>query len=487
VASTESHWWDQGEPLWVTAARDHRETRVYFWPGSSSRIRDKRPTEWYAYAKEEESDYSKRLSTVSRWLVDAARSASLANGSAATNHPFFAAYFEEPDASGHAHGPFGEATKEAIRRVDDALGEIRKTAGAAVWDATNVVLVSDHGMAELSPDRAVFLSDPPCSVPFEFLHIEGSDVVMHVWPRSGVSRVGVDANTGLPVYSGASEGYPVASAEWFDPEALARRVDACHPNVSAWTRDDVPSKFAYGANPRVGPVVVAANVGWTLCGGANGRPRSGGSDDWGASHSTCAASLGEAEGHRGAHGFDNDAIAMRAVFIARGPSFRKDGARLVTGLFDRETETRGIVALAGTEADANRGNEGSDAIAAAWETRTLAFENTAVFAIVAKALGISLHPNASLRDGGEPPSIDGVLSDALSRALFEGFSTGNAEDDEGNDFFSNVSFFFLGAFVSFFACHLFDRLAGTRRWPFEKYRSVPLEDPGDAQELGDEA
>ena len=31
----------------------------------------------------------------------------------------------------------------------------------------------------------------------------------------------------------------------------------------------------------------------------------------------------------GAHGYDNAAPEMRALFMARGPAFRKDGARLV--------------------------------------------------------------------------------------------------------------------------------------------------------------
>ena len=41
--------------------------------------------------------------------------------------------------------------------------------------------------------------------------------------------------------------------------------------------------------------------------------------DWSAEHSACVASLRAAAGHRGAHGFDNDAPEMRAAFIARQP------------------------------------------------------------------------------------------------------------------------------------------------------------------------
>ena len=48
-----------------------------------------------------------------------------------TKHPFFAVYFEEPDASGHKHGPHAEETKAAVRSVDDAMRRLRLAAGRA--------------------------------------------------------------------------------------------------------------------------------------------------------------------------------------------------------------------------------------------------------------------------------------------------------------------------------------------------------------------
>jgi hypothetical protein len=40
----------------------------------------------------------------------------------------------------------------------------------------------------------------------------------------------------------------------------------CHPHVTAWLRADVPARLGYKRNRRVAPVVVAADLGWTLCG-----------------------------------------------------------------------------------------------------------------------------------------------------------------------------------------------------------------------------
>ena len=47
---------------------------------------------------------------------------------------------------------------------------------------------------------------------------------------------------------------------------IAARITACHPNVTAWAKEDVPARLRYSDNARIGPVVVAADVGWLMCG-----------------------------------------------------------------------------------------------------------------------------------------------------------------------------------------------------------------------------
>ena len=481
-ASNASFWWDGGEPLWVTAVRDGRDARVYFWPGSETEIKGVRPTEFRAYEKTESFDG--RVDVVARWVLDAVHENK-------SKRPFFAVYFEEPDASGHVHGPRAEETKAAVRRVDDALRRLRVAVGDAVWNEINVIAVADHGMAELDASRAVFLADEPCGVPFRDLHVEGSDVVMHVWPRTSATRNGT---TSFPV----DPADP--SAAWFDARALAEKVEKCHAFVKAWTRESVPSRFAYGGNRRVGPVVIAADVGWTLC-GANasryGDASSGdafGNDtsasnasyaherDWAAEHSGCLSSLRAAAGHRGAHGFDNDAPEMRAVFIARGPSFRKDGARLLAGDGDVHEE---VIVATGRDADVDAlgadTNPDLDAAAAAWESRTFVFDNTAVFAIAARALGLDLDDARVLADGRPFPRVDGVLGKALRDALFDAGDEDEDEDDARSSRGSRRAVglgsavaFLAAACASFAAFTSIDRRL-TGRWPFERARAVLVE------------
>jgi hypothetical protein len=239
--------------------------------------------------------------------------------------------------------------------------------------------------------------------------------------------------------------------------------------------------------------VIAADVGWTLCGANASRDgdasfgdASGNHTnasyaherDWSLEHSGCVASLGAAAGHRGAHGFDNDAPEMRAVFIARGPSFRKDGARLLADTGDGHGK---VTAATGRDADETSGIAGADsnrtdldAVAAAWESKTFVIDNTAVFAIASTALGMDA--KSVLADGRPFPHLDGVLDEVVRDALFD--AGDEDEDDARRDSGSrralgigSAAAFLAVASVSFTAFTLIDRRL-TGRWPFERARAV---------------
>ena len=41
MSRTESFWWDQGEPIWVTAERQGVKSATFFWPGSEVSARSR--------------------------------------------------------------------------------------------------------------------------------------------------------------------------------------------------------------------------------------------------------------------------------------------------------------------------------------------------------------------------------------------------------------------------------------------------------------
>ena len=66
--------------------------------------------------------------------------------------------------------------------------------------------------------------------------------------------------------------------------------------MECWNKGDVPARLVYGSNPRVAQIVCLVETGWLTA--TRDRPvtRAG-----------------------GAHGYDNQAPEMAAVFIAYGP------------------------------------------------------------------------------------------------------------------------------------------------------------------------
>ena len=395
---------------------------------------------------------------------------------------FMALYFDEPDHAGHVHGPHSAQVKAAVRRVDVALGRLRDAAGADAWNRTNVVVVADHGMAPLSPTRVVNLGDDACGLNFTSLFVTGDGVAAHLWRRRGpAEQTPADGSRPLDDSSddfGAEGGFTIEEAR-----AMARAVTACHPNVTAWAREDVPARLRYSANARIGPVVVAADVGYVMCGygsfDAKARrelhldpgvdlaaARSLDPANWALAHVADAGcvpacvtgtnGVGQvSDTHSmsdvhcgGAHGYDNASPEMRAVFLARGPLFRSDGARLVGELGYESSEAEALVGDGAATSDGSV-HAGTTADAERWQSRTLAFDNVIVHSIVAAGLGLDLDPASVMPDGAPPPRVDGVLDDELANLLFrdgvgvrsgpggdgakKGALTPDEDDDEGED------------------------------------------------------
>ena len=284
------------------------------------------------------------------------------------------------------------------------------------------------------------LGDDACGLNFTSLFVTGDGIVAHLWRRSGPAE-----------QNPADDGMTIDEAR-----ATARAVTACHPNVTAWAREDVPPRLRYSDNARIGPVVVAADVGYLMCGYASfdskvrrrlnldessdlATARASDPANWALAHvadAGCAPACvggdagtdGDGVGKEsddsmyadecgGSHGYDNAAPEMRAVFLARGPLFRSDGARLVGELGYESSEAE---ALVGDDAVTSVGSvhAGTTRDAERWQARTLAFDNTVVRSVVATGLGLDLDPASVMPDGAPPPRVDGRLDEELANLLF---------------------------------------------------------------------
>ena len=256
-----ARWW-RGEPLWNTAMLQGRRAASMFWPGSEAPIGGMRPTYWKPY--NESMPNAARVAQVLEWLA-----------MPADQQPaFITLYFSDVDTAGHAHGPDSVEVRQAAARLDRMLGELINGAGRLnVMDRLNVVVVSDHGMSQLSDRRIIYLED--------YLDLSTVDItewspVLGLVPRSGT----VDA-----VYA-----------------ALKGK----HPSLAIYKREETPAHLHYRNNPRIPPILGLAEDGWTI----TTRPMA-----------LATRVAGRANG--GAHGYDPTLKSMHGLFVAAGPRVRE--------------------------------------------------------------------------------------------------------------------------------------------------------------------
>jgi predicted AlkP superfamily pyrophosphatase or phosphodiesterase len=187
----------------------------------------------------------------------------------AANRPqFVTVYFDTVDTAGHDHGPDAPETDAAMAEVDARIGDL--VAGLkALGRSANFVITSDHGMTATSAERVVPL-------------------------QSMVDPAKVKVLVDGPY--AALRPLPGAEAEVWASLSKPR------PHVTCWRKEEIPERFQYGRHPRVPPFFCLAESGWTITNPAR-EPRFG-----------------------GAHGYDNHAPEMNAVFIASGPSIAKGAA-----------------------------------------------------------------------------------------------------------------------------------------------------------------
>lgn len=250
--------WWDGVPVWVAAERAGLRTATLSWPGSEAPVDGIRPTRWHAF--DASRPIAERVAMVADWLAEPE----------ATRPRFATLYFEHPDSAAHAHGPHSNELRETMRTVDAAMGELRaRMERSGAWQRTDVVIVSDHGMSEVPEGNVVLVEEM------------------------------VDGSLADLVTGGQVVGFaPRASREAEAEAALLGR----HARYECWRKQDLPARWHYGTHPRVPPVVCQMDAGW------DALPR-----EYAARRPA---------GTRGSHGYDPALPAMRAIFIAHGPSLR---------------------------------------------------------------------------------------------------------------------------------------------------------------------
>lgn len=259
--------WYGGEPIWVTAERNGVKSASYFWTGSEAAIGGIRPT--YSEKYDGKVPNFARVDGVIAWLRKPA-----------IDRPHLVLlYLSEVDDTTHKFGPISEHTAVAVAHVDRTLRRLMDSLRVLPFaDSVNIVLVSDHGMADTPPTKVIALGD--------LMMRDGADTAGMVFSDNG----------------------PTMSLWLAGDMARARRLrDLLNRNVwsaHAYLLAEAPAAWHLADNPRFGDVLIVADEGYILQRKSSDK----------------APSLGN-------HGYDPYTVSsMRGIFLAAGPGVRTIGS-----------------------------------------------------------------------------------------------------------------------------------------------------------------
>lgn len=253
--------WYGGEPIWNTLEKQGIRTGTMFWVGSEADIQGMHPTHWKRY--DDDMPHKARVDTVVQWL----------SGSREEAVDFATLYFSHVDTQGHRYGTESDSVEAAIREADRIMGYLKEQLqDSSLWDRTNILVVSDHGMIDLSEEKIIELDKI-----VNMDHIERIiwGPLTMIQPKSGKE----------------AEIYETLKAQ----EEFYR----------VYKKENIPDRYHLKNSRRVSDIVLIADLGYTILDSKN--------------REQFIKSL-----PRGTHGYDPNEKAMHAFFLARGSAFKQD-------------------------------------------------------------------------------------------------------------------------------------------------------------------
>ncbi|KAK7063292.1 Ectonucleotide pyrophosphatase/phosphodiesterase member 6 [Halocaridina rubra] len=130
-------WWTS-EPIWTTAEKAGLKTAQYLWARCDVPIDGVRTDYCEHFIKIPGKDIF--LENIMNALEKFDQ-----------GYDFVQVYTEHTDHTGHNYGPDSQEVLQAVRDLDDVMGILMKELEKRELDDVNIVIVSDHGMANTAP------------------------------------------------------------------------------------------------------------------------------------------------------------------------------------------------------------------------------------------------------------------------------------------------------------------------------------------------
>ena len=260
TAEVRNPYWYKGEFIWETARRQGVITASYFWPGSEMNLDYRRSTYYEKY--EHERDYVERINGVINWLKLPYNE----------RPKFITLYYDLTDSEGHHYGPNSPQVNAAISKLDSLIGILfNKLDEIKLRDSVNIIIVSDHGMTEISQERYINIETIADNPNCKFV------------TRGAIMNIFIKNKNEI--------------------ENVYRKLKQNENHYRVYKPEEIPAHYHFNYNHLIGDLFILAEPGWSV--GTN-------------------KDKDKMRDHNGNHGFDNSFIDMHGIFYAIGPSFKQN-------------------------------------------------------------------------------------------------------------------------------------------------------------------
>jgi alkaline phosphatase D len=254
-----------GVPLWELAKRNGMKSASYFWVGSEMSDETRRPDYYFPF--DDSINPNLKVDQVINWLKlpDPERP------------HMITLYFSSPDHEGHDFGPYAEQTRQAVLKADSLLGHLMSGIESTKLPV-NVILVSDHGMYELTTKEETYIFvDELIDRKDPSVKLANGGTQMHLYFTNSYKRDSV---------------YDVLKKQ--------------EGKFTVMKKEEFPSRWHY-QHDRVGDLLLEAKPGYYIREGS--REKFLKSANLGSKH--------------GVHGYDPEVtMDVRGIFYVQGPNIK---------------------------------------------------------------------------------------------------------------------------------------------------------------------
>nr|VZI39589.1 unnamed protein product [Spirometra erinaceieuropaei] len=251
--------YNNNEPIWLTNQRHGSRSCVFYWPGSNQPYNGKYPFATSGLY----SDYPTfqyRVDRLMDWMTQ-------------DEFTFCALYFNEPDKSGHAHGPNSTEVLKAIELVNDGIAYLLQKIKShpKLNGKVDLIVTADHGMTYIPETNRINLYEAVNSSRYRG---NISPPVVGMWPR----------------------GNDTADSLYDDV------INHNFSHITVYRKETIPEKYHYGRSYRMPDILVVADPGYLIK--VN--------EDYFKDHPPF-----------GMHGYDNSFREMHPFLVASGPGIKQ--------------------------------------------------------------------------------------------------------------------------------------------------------------------